>query len=182
MSKTRKMVFSALCVALGVVLPMVLHGLPGGGPVFLPMHIPVLLCGFLCGPWFGLICGALTPLLSSFTGMPAAPVLPGMMCELAVYGLVTGLIFALLRRAAFKLPRVLTVYVPLLCAMLAGRVVSGLTNGFLFRAGQYSLQMWLTASFVTALPGIIAQLILLPVLVLALQKAGLIPEYQKTLG
>lgn len=170
-SKTRELVFTGLCVALGLVLPLAFHTVPGGGGIFLPMHIPVLLCGFLCGGWYGLACGAVTPLLSSLlTSMPPAPMLPGMLCELATYGLVSGLLFRRLR-----LPnRLLRTYAALGAAMLAGRLVSGLTNGFLFRAGQYTLQAWVSASFVTALPGIAIQLVLLPALVLGLQKAGAI--------
>ena len=59
--------------------------------IFLPMHIPVLLCGLLCGSYYGLLCGLLVPVLSSvLTGMPSAPILPGMICELAMYGFMTG--------------------------------------------------------------------------------------------
>ena len=167
---TRARVFAGLCVALGVVLPMAFHSLPDGGKIFLPMHIPVLLCGLLCGPWYGLGCGILAPLLSHLiTGMPMAAALPGMLCELAVYGLVSGAVSRLVRTKNGTV----NTYIALVCAMLAGRVTAGLVNGFIFMAGKYSLQAWLTASFVTALPGIVAQLILLPILVLALSKAGI---------
>lgn len=167
---THALVFAGVCVALGVVLPIAFHSLPDGGRIFLPMHIPVLLCGLLCGPWYGLGCGILAPALSHLiTGMPMAAALPGMLCELAVYGLVSGLVHGGLRRQS----RGLRVYAALVCAQLAGRVAAGLANGFLFMAGSYSLQMWLTASFVTALPGIAVQLLLIPVLALALEKAGI---------
>ncbi len=168
--QTRALVFAGLCVALGVVLPVAFHGLPDGGRIFLPMHIPVLLCGLLCGPWYGLGCGVLAPLLSHLiTGMPLAAALPGMMCELAAYGLVSGLVSRTVRIKS----QAAAVYIALVCAMLAGRIVAGLVNGFLFQAGSYSLQAWVTASFVTALPGIVAQLLLLPLLVLALERAGI---------
>lgn len=169
---TRALVFAGLCVALGVVLPMAFHSLPDGGRVFLPMHIPVLLCGLLCGPWYGLGCGFLAPLLSHLiTGMPMAAALPGMLCELAAYGFLSGLISTLVHTQN----RAANAYISLVCAMLGGRVVAGLVNGFIFQAGSYSLQMWLAGSFITALPGIAVQLILLPVLVLALAKAGVRP-------
>lgn len=169
MSHTKKLVFAGLCAALGLILPMVFHTVPGGGTVFLPMHLPILLCGLLCGPWYGLACGVITPILSSLlTQMPAAAALPGMTCELAVYGLTAGLLLRLpIRR---RLPRL---YLALVGAMLAGRVAAGLLNGLLFRAGSYSLSIWLTASFVTALPGILIQLVLLPGLVLLLCRANL---------
>ncbi len=174
MSKTKKyiweMVIAALCVALGVVLPVAFHGIPNAGSVLLPMHIPVLLCGLLCGPAYGLACGVITPLVSSLiTGMPPAAVLPSMICELAVYGLVAGLLILLVRTGS----QAANVYISLVGAMLIGRVVYGVVNALIFRAGEYSMTMWLTASFVTALPGIIIQLVLLPLVVLALRKAKL---------
>lgn len=174
MTKTKKyiweMVVSALCVALGVVLPVAVHGIPNAGSILLPMHIPVLLCGLLCGPAYGIACGILTPLLSSLiTSMPPMAMLPSMICELAVYGFAAGLLILVIRTGS----QVANVYISLIGAMLVGRVVYGVVNALIFRAGEYSMQMWLTASFVTALPGIIIQLVLLPLVVLALRKARL---------
>ena len=174
MTKTKKyiweMVISALCVALGIVLPMTMHGIPNAGSILLPMHIPVLLCGLLCGPAYGLACGILTPLLSCvLTSMPSWGYLPSMLCELAVYGFIAGLLIVLIRTGS----QVANVYISLVGAMLLGRVVYGVVNALIFRAGNYSMEMWLTASFVTALPGIIIQLVVLPLIVLALRKAKL---------
>ena len=76
MTTIKKMVMTAICIALCVVLPLLFHWVPNAGSVFLPMHIPVLLCGLLCGWPYGLVCGLLGPLVSSFTGMPPLPVLP----------------------------------------------------------------------------------------------------------
>lgn len=171
MSRTKKMVFTAMCIALGIVLPITLHMIPNAGGILLPMHIPVLICGLICGwPW-GLLCGALAPLLSSlFTGMPPAAILPAMLCELAVYGLVTGLL----------LPHVRTghdladLYLSLVGAMLAGRLVSGVLKALIFNVGGYSLQIWVTGSFITALPGIMVQLVVIPVIVQVLIKARVV--------
>ncbi len=172
MTHVKKLVFSALCAALCVVLPLLFHVIPDAGTIFLPMHIPVLLCGMLCGwPW-GLSCGLLGPLLSSLlTKMPPMAVLPGMMVECAVYGAVSGLLMELLKRK----PLVPRLYGSLVPAMLAGRVVSGIVKALIFNPGM-SFSAWVTASFVTALPGILTQLILLPILLLSLSKAHLIPE------
>ena len=108
-------------------------------------------------------------LSSLLTGMPPAPILPGMICELGMYGFVTGF---LSKRVRTGKPT-LDVYCVLLPAMLLGRAVSGLLNGLVFRAGEYTMTMFLTASFVTALPGIAIQVLLIPVLLLALAKADL---------
>lgn len=171
MSRVKKLVVAGLCTALCIVLPLAFHAVAGAGAVFLPMHIPVLLCGLLCGWPYGLAVGLLGPLLSSLlTGMPLAARLPGMLCELAVYGLVSGL---LVQKLPIKkdLPRL---YVSLIAAMLCGRVAYGVLNHFIFMAGDYSLQAWLTAAFVTGLPGIAIQLVLLPPLVLALKRARVV--------
>lgn len=171
MSKTKKLVFAGLCVAIGVALPIAFHSIPNAGSIFLPMHIPVLLCGLLCGPLYGLACGVLAPLLSNLlTGMPPVSFLPSMLCELAVYGLVTGLLLRWIHTKSTAA----NIYLSLLGAMLAGRIVSGVLNALIFRAGEYSMQLWLTAAFVTALPGIAVQIVVIPLIVLTLQKAKLV--------
>lgn len=168
MSNTKKIVFAALCIALGVALPAAFHGVPNAGNVFLPMHIPVLMAGLICGPWLGLAAGVLTPLLSCLiSGMPPVAYLPSMLCELAVYGLVAGLLMRLIKVR-------FSVVLSLVGAMVAGRLVMGLLNALIFRAGEYGWAAWLTASFVTALPGIVIQLLLIPTVIFALKKAKLI--------
>ncbi len=169
--KTKQLVLAGLFTALGVVLPMAFHAVPNAGSILLPMHIPVLLCGLVCGWYYGLACGILVPILSHlFTGMPPAAILPSMVCELAIYGLLAGLIFWLVRTGKL----VLDLYIGLVGAMIGGRIIYGIVNALIFSAGNYSLSAWATASFVTALPGIIIQLVLLPAIVLALSKARLI--------
>ena len=164
----RRLVMTALCVALGVVLPQALHAIPNAGNVLLPMHIPVLLCGLCCGWTYGLGCGVLTPALSHLiSGMPPAAVLPAMICELAAYGLIAGFTARFIHTGK----RTADIYIQLISAMLLGRVVYGVANALIFRAGAYSMEVFLTAAFVTALPGIILQLVLLPALILILEKA-----------
>jgi thiamine transporter ThiT len=171
MTKTKNLTISAMFVALCIVLPMAFHSVANAGQVFLPMHIPVLLCGMICGWPYGLACGVLGPLLSSLmTGMPPMAILPGMMFELAAYGFVTGL----LSRKINTGNKILDLYIPLVCAMLLGRLLLGILNALIFRAGSYTLDIWLTAAFVTSLPGIIIQLIIVPAIVFMLRKARLI--------
>ncbi|MBR3150597.1 MAG: ECF transporter S component [Erysipelotrichaceae bacterium] len=168
--KTKNLVLTALFIALGIVLPIAFHVVPNGGVLFSPMHIPVLVCGLVTGPIEGLICGIVTPALSSaLTGMPPAPRLPGMMVELAVYGLVGGLMMRLLKdNKNFG-----KIYLALIVTMLCGRIAGGLVNALILNAGNYTLKMWLTGYFLNGLPGIIAHLILVPLIVRALQKAKL---------
>ena len=169
---TRKLVLTAVCVALCIVVPMAFHTIPNAGTIFLTMHIPVLLCGMICGWPFGFLCGLLGPLLSSLiTGMPMPAVLPSMMVECAVYGATSGLLMRFVRTGHLYAD----LYISLIPAMLAGRVVSGIAKALIFAPGT-TLSAWATASFVTGLPGIAIQLVLVPVLVYTLMRAHLIPK------
>ncbi|MBQ7801889.1 MAG: ECF transporter S component [Oscillospiraceae bacterium] len=171
MSPVKRSVLAAMCAALCVVLPMAFHAVPDGGSIFLPMHIPVLICGMLCGWPYGFICGLLGPALSSLlTGMPPAAYLPAMMVECAVYGLVSGLMLLFVHTRNTRAD----LYIALITAMLAGRVVSGIAKALIFNPG-ITFTYWITASFVTALPGIVIQLILVPQLLSLLIKAKQIP-------
>ena len=170
-SHIKRMTLSALCIALCVVVPMAFHVIPNAGAVMLPMHIPVLLCGLVCGWQYGLLCGILGPLVSSvLTGMPPAAMLPGMMVECGMYGCVGGLMMEYIHTGSLYAD----LYISLPVAMLMGRVISGIVKALILTPG-LSFTAWATASFVTALPGISIQLILLPTLVVALTRASLIP-------
>lgn len=173
MSSVKKSILCAVCIALCVVLPQAFHAIPNAGAIYCPMHIPVLLCGLICGWSYGLLCGIAGVLLSSLlTGMPPAAILPTMIIECAVYGMAAGIMMRLVhtKRAYADL------YISLVTAMLAGRIVSGIAKALIFSRGSYSLGAWATGSFLTGLPGIIIQLALLPSVVFALMKANLIPQ------
>ena len=171
LSNIKRLTITALSIALCVVLPMAFHVIPNAGSVMLPMHIPVLLCGLICGWQYGLLCGVLGPLVSSVvTGMPPAAILPGMMVECGMYGCVGGLLMERIRTGSLYAD----LYICLPLAMLAGRVISGIVKALILTPG-LSFTAWATASFVTALPGISIQLILIPTLIVALTRAGLIP-------
>lgn len=165
--KTKQLVFAGVCTAAGIVLPSIFHMIGASGTIFLPMHLPVLLCGLVCGYQLGGICGLIVPLLCSLlTGKP--PLYPtgiAMMLELCTYGIVSGLMIK-------KTP----LYPALITAMLAGRAVSGTVNLILLgMAGKtYTLSVFLAGSFVTALPGIIIQIIFIPLLLFILQKANIL--------
>lgn len=170
---TKKTVLTAACIALCVVLPMVFHAIPNAGNIWLPIHIPVLLCGLICGPKFGLFCGIAGPIISSLlTQMPPVAYLPAMLFELAIYGLFSGLFIRLIRTGK----QLTDMLISLVLAMISGRIVYGVANALIFRAGKYSLQTWLTSAFVTAAPGIILELFLIPSVIISLQKSSLIPE------
>ena len=171
MRSVKKLTLASVCIALCVVLPIAFHSIPDGGSIFLPMHIPVLICGMLCGWPYGLVCGLMGPLLSSaITGMPPAAMLPAMMVECGTYGMVSGLMLKVVRTGKTYGD----LYIALVTAMIAGRVLSGIAKALIFMPG-ISMTAWVTASFVTALPGIAIQLVFLPGVVCTLMKARVIP-------
>ena len=159
-----------MCLAVGLVLPFITGQIPAIAKVISPMHIPVLICGLAVGWPYGLVIGLVTPLLRSLLfGMPALfPNAVSMAFELAAYGLVSGLVCA-----AFPEKNLKSVYISLVAAMLAGRVVMGLVNAVLYRflGTPYGFREFFAAGFVNALPGIIIHLLLIPPIVLAIEKA-----------
>lgn len=170
----RKLTYSALCLALCMVLPFLTGQIPEIGSMLSPMHIPVLLAGFLCGPWWGLLVGAVAPPLRFVLfGMP--PLFPtGMaMCfELAVYGLVSGLLYR-------KLPKkTANIYVSLISAMLLGRIVWGVVMVAIsgVSGSPFTWAAFMAGAFVNAVPGIILHILLIPVIVMALRRAKFITE------
>ena len=168
-SPARNVVLAALFLALAFVLPMVTGHLPQVGNMLCPMHFPILLCGFvLGGPW-GLAVGFAAPLLRSVLfGMPPLfPTALSMAFELATYGLVSGLMS---RRVKHTLPMT---FVTLLTAMVAGRIVWGVVRFVLagLTGSSFPFSAFLAGALLNALPGIIAQLILIPLILTALQKA-----------
>ena len=168
----KKLVFTAVCAALCLVLPMAFHAIPNAGQVMLPMHIPVLLCGLISGWPYGLVCGMLGPFLSSvITAMPPAAMLPSMMVECSVYGFASGLLMKYIRTGKPGAD----LYISLICAMILGRIVAGFAKAWIFTPG-VSPFAWVTTSLVTGIPGIVLQLAVLPLVVAALSRARLIPN------
>ncbi len=172
-SHIKRMCICAICIALCCVMPLAFHAFDLGS-IFSPMHFPVLLCGLVCGGWYGLACGLIGPLLSHLvTGMPYAAALPSMVSELAIYGLVCGLLMHFIRTKNTYAD----IYCAMVPAMLLGRIAGGVAQVFVFmgNAKTYSMTLWVSSYFVKAVPAIVSQLIVLPALVLLLMKARLIP-------
>lgn len=173
MTSIKKSIITAVCIALCVVLPQAFHAIPNAGAVYCPMHIPVLLCALICGFPYGLFCGIAGPLLSSlFTGMPPAAVLPPMMVECAVYGLIAGLLMKFIHTKHLYAD----LYISLIISMLSGRMAAGIVKALIFARGEITIEVWAVTHFVTSLPGIVIQLALLPTIVFALMKSNIIPE------
>ncbi len=167
----RKIAYSGLFIALGMILPFFTGQIPEIGRMLLPMHIPVLLCGFTCGPIYGMAVGFITPLLRSATlSMPPMfPTAVAMAFELLAYGGFAGLFFG-------KLPKKRPfIYVSLILAMILGRFVWGAVSLWLytFTENPFTWQAFMQGAYLTAVPGIILQLIIIPPIVMAVKNAGL---------
>ena len=173
-NRSRKLIYSALYLALALVLPFLTGQIPEIGSMLSPMHIPVLLCGFVCGWQWGMAVGLIAPILRSVLfGMPALyPAAVAMTFELAAYGALAGLLYRLLPR------RVWSVYVSLLLAMTGGRLVWGAARYVLagLSGSEFPLSAFFAGAVLNAIPGIILHIILIPALVLVLEKAKLTPD------
>jgi len=168
LSNTKKLTLSAMFLGLALVLPFLTGQIQQIGSMLCPMHIPVLLCGFLCGPVWGLMVGFIAPLLRSVIfGMPM--MFPSAVCmafELAAYGVVAGILHNALPKKKWM------VYPELLIAMVAGRICWGIVMFICmgFDSTAFGMSAFLSGAVLTAIPGIIIQIVLVPIIVIAVEK------------
>ena len=170
----QKLVLSAMFLCLGLVLPFFTGQIQQIGNMLLPMHLPVILCGLICGWKYGIVVGAITPVLrSAVFGMPLMyPNAIGMAFELAAYGFLVGFLFENARWQCVK-----SLYRCLVTAMIGGRIVWGIAMTVILALGEnsFTLTAFVAGAFLNAIPGIIAQLVLVPAIMLALNKTHLVP-------
>ena len=171
-SPARSIVLAALFLALAFVLPMITGHVPQVGNMLCPMHFPILLCGFVLGDPWGLAVGFIAPLVRSVLfGMPPMfPIAIAMAFELAAYGLVSGVLW---HKVKHTVPMM---YASLVTAMVAGRLVWGAVRFVLagLTGSSFPFSAFLSGALLTAVPGIVAQLVLIPLILIALQKAKFI--------
>ncbi len=171
MKKQNKIIVPALAamfLALAYVMPFVTGQIRQFGAMLCPMHTPVILCGFMCGAPWGMLVGFIAPLLRSLTlGMPVLfPTAVSMAFELAVYGLVSGLLYRI-----FPKKRIY-IYCTLLISMISGRIIWGLVQFACmgFDTSKFGFEAFLAGALTNSIPGIIIQIIIVPVLVIFLDK------------
>lgn len=173
----KNMTSAAMFLAIGMVLPFVTGQIPQIGSMLLPMHIPVFLCGLICGWQYGAVVGFILPLLRSVLfGMPVLfPGATAMAFELMTYGLVAGLLYGISRWQC-----VIALYRSVLAAMVAGRAVWGIVQLIQLglTGGNFTWQIFISGAFLNAIPGIIVQLILIPGIMVTLNKTGVV-RFQK---
>ena len=165
---TKKLSLAAMFLALALLLPFLTGQTSQLGSMFCPMHLPIFLCGFFCGGWWGFIVGLIAPVFrSTIFGMPQMfPVAVCMSFELAIFGLVTGVLHSKLPKKKWM------IYISLISAMILGRVVWGLVMFACmgFDVNKFGLAAFLSGAVTTGIPGIIIQLVLIPVIVMFLEK------------
>lgn len=167
-----KMILAGLFLALAYVMPFLTGQIPEIGSMLCPMHIPVILCGFICGWHWGLAVGFIAPLFRSITlGMP--PMFPGAVCmafELATYGIIAGLMYKFLPK------KKLYIYLALIIAMILGRIIWGCAMVVCMgiSGGSFTITAFIAGAFTNALPGIIVQLVLIPLLVMFVEKQNIL--------
>ncbi len=170
-TRVKKLVLASLFLALCMILPFFTMQIPEIGSMLLPMHLPVLLCGFLVGWPYALAIGFIAPIMRSLflTMPPMFPTAIGMAFEMATYGLVCGVLYAKAKHT------MVNIYAILITAMVVGRIVWGCAQFAMlgFSATAFPMSAFLSGALLTAIPGIIVQLILVPILVKALDKQGL---------
>ena len=169
----KNMALAALFLAIGLVLPFFTGQIPAVGKMLLPMHIPVLLCGLICGWQWGLGVGFVLPVLRSVLfSMPVMyPTATAMAFELAAYGAVIGYLYA---RSKWRCVKAL--YKCLIPAMIAGRIVWGAVMVVLMGLGgsAFTWELFLGGALLNALPGIALQLVLIPAVMVLLDRTKLV--------
>ena len=166
--QTKEITYSAMFLALAFVLPFFTGQIPQIGSMLCPMHFPILLCGYLCGGIWGAVVGFLAPLLRSMIlGMPI--MFPSAICmafELATYGFVAGVLYRNLKQNKRY------IYISLILAMILGRLIWGMAMFICLglNSNKFGLTSFFTGAIANAIPGIILQLIIIPVLVMIMSK------------
>lgn len=172
-STSKNLALTAMFMAIGIVLPFFTGQIKLVGNMLLPMHLPVMLCGLICGPWYGLAAGVCTPLIRSMIfGMPPMfPTAAAMMFELAAYGAVLGFLYS---KSKWKC--VVALLRCMITAMICGRIVWGAVMAvFMGITGNiFTMKAFFAGAFLNAIPGIIIQLILIPVVMTILGKAHIV--------
>ena len=180
MKDIKKITLAGVLMALTLILPFLTGQIPQIGSMLSPMHIPVLICGFVCGWQYGLIVGAVAPILRFLCfGMPPLfPVGLAMTFELAAYGLCAGLFYKVLPKKKSS------VYASLLLSMFIGRIVWGISMFIIAAVSSvnFSLSAFLAGAFINSIPGIIVHIIVIPIIVIALKKGNYISNelYRKS--
>ena len=174
-----KITLSAMFLSIGITLPFLTGQIQTLGQMLSPMHLPVLLCGFICGPIYGLIVGFSLPLLRSlmFSMPPLYPAAIAMAFELGTYGIMCGILYPVFNKLIKN--EIAQIYPPLVISMFSGRIVWGVIRFLLAiidKTLMFNMNTFISGALLTVWPGIIIQLILVPIIIYSLKKANLLSK------
>ena len=178
--KVKNLVLSAMFFAIGLVLPLVTGQVPQIGQMLLPMHLPVFLCSLICGWQYGLPVGFLLPLVRSliFQMPPLFPTAVAMSFELAAYGFFAGFLYRILLNKGWK--QLFALFTAMIAAMVIGRLVWGAAMWVLMSIGGkgFTFEAFLAGAVINAIPGIVMQIVLIPTVMLSLERSRSIGQPQ----
>lgn len=167
-------ILSIILGVLGILLPWFFGGITLFGTELLPMEFPILLCGMVCGLGYGGVVGAIVPILYSliFGTMDIYPLGIATAVELCSYGVLCGLLYKTLKQ---------NVYVSLLLSMFSGRAIFYVVYYFTLRyeGKVYTADMFINGEVLNVLAGIAIQIIFIPLIVLILNKTGIVHKGEK---
>lgn len=169
----KKTVLSGVFLALCILLPFLTGQIPQLGSMLSPMHIPVFICGFICGWPYAAIIGFIAPLLRHIMlSMPPLLTAVAMAFELLAYGGFSALFSKLLPKTNKY------IYVSLIASMFLGRIVWGTARYIIavLTHAEFTFAAFMSGAFITALPGIICHIIIVPIVVIAIRKAGVLND------
>lgn len=153
-TRTKEIIFSVVFTAMAVWAPMIVHQLAGvdGGRKFLPMPFFVLAAGLLLGWRTGIAAGLASPIISFLlSGMPVLNILPIIIIQLSAYGFIAGL-----------LKEKYSGFISLSGAIMFGLIVTGIAVLFFSKINSFA---YISNNIRDGWIGIIAQLVLLPMIV-----------------
>jgi len=153
---TKQITLISLLIALCLLVPILFHVI-GLGKMFLPMFIPILLAGFIIEFPGGMLVGLLGPLVSALaTGMP--PLFPTAV-SICIEGLATAGVASYL-----YFNRNMGLWISLIAAIFAQRFARILMLLLILPLFGLPAKTLSIVDFTYSLPGIILQILLIPIL------------------
>ena len=167
-TRTQQITLIALMISLCIIVPILFHYI-GAGAILLPMFLPIMLAGFLIEFPFAILVGLLGPWISALiTGMP--PLFPTALI-MSVEGFTAAAIVSYLYHK-----KELSFWICLISGILMERV-SLVIMGFII-APLLGLpgELFSIYKLTESLPGVLLQLILIPIILKMLWKFQVIPK------
>ncbi len=165
----KNLLVAAALLVLSVVLYKFFGGFTLFGGYLCVMEAPILLCGLLCGPVLGALAGAAAPIVCSllFNSPTMNPDALAIAVEYIVFGVACGVLYKIMCQ---------NVYISLILSMYLGRTAYGVMMRILV---DYSSESFLYDIIFCCIPGIVLEIVLLPLIAILLDKTGLMRRRER---